>query len=139
MSVATTTTGERDAHASPMAPTVLAAPGPVVTNATPTLPVAAAWPSAAYAQPCSVRMPTIRTPAVSHAGHNARLCAPGQPEHDVDAGVAARACDHVGAVHHVASTGGRLSIWARWSRPEKSMYTVFVSLNCSSPRRPASR
>jgi hypothetical protein len=41
-SVAMTTTGERDAHASPVAPNVLAAPGPVVTRATPTLPLARA-------------------------------------------------------------------------------------------------
>jgi hypothetical protein len=42
MSVAMTTTGECDAHASPVAPSVLAAPGPVVTSATPTSPVARA-------------------------------------------------------------------------------------------------
>jgi hypothetical protein len=42
MSVAITTTGEREAHASPVAPRVLAAPGPVVTSATPTSPVARA-------------------------------------------------------------------------------------------------
>ena len=46
-SVAITTMGERDAHASPTAPSVLAAPGPVVTSATPTAPVARACPSAA--------------------------------------------------------------------------------------------
>ena len=37
-----TTTGDRDAHASPVAPSVFAAPGPVVTSATPTRPVARA-------------------------------------------------------------------------------------------------
>jgi hypothetical protein len=42
MSVAITTTGERDAHASPSAPSVFAAPGPVVTIATPTRPLALA-------------------------------------------------------------------------------------------------
>jgi hypothetical protein len=42
MSVAITTTGECDAHASPIAPTVFAAPGPVVTSATPARPVARA-------------------------------------------------------------------------------------------------
>jgi hypothetical protein len=42
MSVAMTTTGEREAHASPVAPSVFAAPGPVVTSATPTSPVARA-------------------------------------------------------------------------------------------------
>ena len=42
MSVAITTTGERDAQASPVAPSVLAAAGPVVTSATPTSPVARA-------------------------------------------------------------------------------------------------
>ena len=41
-SVAITTIGEREAHASPVAPSVLAAPGPVVTSATPTSPVARA-------------------------------------------------------------------------------------------------
>jgi hypothetical protein len=42
MSVATTTTGCRDAHASPTAASVLAAPGPVVVSATPTSPLARA-------------------------------------------------------------------------------------------------
>ena len=41
-SVAITSSGERDAHASPTAPSVLAAPGPVVVSATPSLPVARA-------------------------------------------------------------------------------------------------
>ena len=40
MSVATTSTGWRLAHASPTAPSVLAAPGPVVVSATPSRPVA---------------------------------------------------------------------------------------------------
>ena len=39
MSVATTSTGERLAHASPHAASVFAAPGPVVTSATPSRPV----------------------------------------------------------------------------------------------------
>ena len=42
MSVATTSTGERLAHASPVAPSVFAAPGPVVTSATPRRPLARA-------------------------------------------------------------------------------------------------
>ena len=42
MSVAITRIGERDAHASPTAPSVFAAPGPVVVSATPSLPVARA-------------------------------------------------------------------------------------------------
>ncbi len=42
MSVAITRIGERLAHASPTAPSVFAAPGPVVTMATPSLPVARA-------------------------------------------------------------------------------------------------
>ena len=42
MSVAMSTTGERDAYASPIAPTAFAAPGPVVTSATPTPPLARA-------------------------------------------------------------------------------------------------
>ena len=42
MSVAITSIGERDAHASPTAPSVLAAPGPVVVSATPSRPVARA-------------------------------------------------------------------------------------------------
>ena len=46
-SVAITTTGEREAQASPTAPSVFAAPGPVVTRATPTFPLARAYPSAA--------------------------------------------------------------------------------------------
>ena len=41
-SVAMTTTRERLAHASPVAPSVFAAPGPVVTSATPGSPVARA-------------------------------------------------------------------------------------------------
>jgi hypothetical protein len=52
MSVAITTTGDLDAHASPTAATVFAAPGPVVTSAAPTFPVTRANPSAAYAQLC---------------------------------------------------------------------------------------
>jgi hypothetical protein len=40
MSVAITSTGDRAAHASPTAPSVFAAPGPVVVMATPSLPVA---------------------------------------------------------------------------------------------------
>ncbi len=47
MSVATTSTGDPDAHASPTAPNVFAAPGPVVTIATPSRPVVRAYPSAA--------------------------------------------------------------------------------------------
>ena len=39
MSVAITRTGCREAHASPTAASVLAAPGPVVVSATPILPV----------------------------------------------------------------------------------------------------
>ena len=46
-SLATTTTGDRDAQASPSAPRVFAAPGPVVTSATPVRPLARANPSAA--------------------------------------------------------------------------------------------
>jgi hypothetical protein len=42
MSVAMTRISERDAHASPTAPSVFAAPGPVVVNATPSRPVARA-------------------------------------------------------------------------------------------------
>ena len=42
MSVAMTRIGERDAHASPTAPSVFAAPGPVVVSATPSRPVARA-------------------------------------------------------------------------------------------------
>jgi hypothetical protein len=42
MSVAMTRIGDLDAQASPTAPSVLAAPGPVVTIATPSLPVARA-------------------------------------------------------------------------------------------------
>ena len=42
MSVAMTRIGVRDAHASPTAPSVFAAPGPVVVSATPSLPVARA-------------------------------------------------------------------------------------------------
>ena len=40
-------TGAPDAMASPVAPRVFAAPGPVVTTATPSRPVARAYPSAA--------------------------------------------------------------------------------------------
>ena len=36
--------GDRDAHASPTAPSVLAAPGPVVVSATPSLPGGARVP-----------------------------------------------------------------------------------------------
>jgi hypothetical protein len=39
ISVATTTIGDPEAHASPVAATALAAPGPVVTSAAPGLPV----------------------------------------------------------------------------------------------------
>ena len=42
MSVAITTIGCRDAHASPTAASVLAAPGPVVVSATPSRPLARA-------------------------------------------------------------------------------------------------
>ena len=42
MSVAITRIGEREAHASPTAPSVFAAPGPVVVSATPSLPLARA-------------------------------------------------------------------------------------------------
>ena len=42
MSVAMTRIGVREAHASPTAPSVFAAPGPVVVMATPSLPVARA-------------------------------------------------------------------------------------------------
>ena len=53
MSVAITSTGDRAAHASPTAPSVFAAPGPVVVSATPSRPDARAYPSAAYAAACS--------------------------------------------------------------------------------------
>src|SRR3954468_18451640 len=81
MSVATTTTGEPDAHASPRAPRVLAAPGPVVVIATPTWPEARAYPSAAYTAVCSCRTPTSRIDEPSSAFHAARLCTPGRPKH----------------------------------------------------------
>ena len=42
MSVAITSTGWREAHASPTAASVLAAPGPVVVSATPSRPLARA-------------------------------------------------------------------------------------------------
>ena len=42
MSVAITRIGEREAQASPTAPSVFAAPGPVVVSATPSRPVARA-------------------------------------------------------------------------------------------------
>jgi hypothetical protein len=42
MSVAMTSTGAPPAHASPTAPSVFAAPGPVVTSATPSRPLARA-------------------------------------------------------------------------------------------------
>jgi hypothetical protein len=42
MSVAMTRIGEREAQASPTAPSVFAAPGPVVVSATPSRPVARA-------------------------------------------------------------------------------------------------
>src|SRR5579884_920499 len=67
MSVAMTRTGEPAAIASPVAPSVLAAPGPVVTTATPSLPVAWAYPSAAYAAVCSCRTPTRRICGLSAA------------------------------------------------------------------------
>ena len=60
MSVAITRIGCRDAHASPTAASVLAAPGPVVVSATPSRPLARAYPSAAYAAVCSWRTPTRR-------------------------------------------------------------------------------
>jgi hypothetical protein len=47
MSVAITMIGWRDAHASPTAASVFAAPGPVVVSATPSRPLARAYPSAA--------------------------------------------------------------------------------------------
>src|SRR4051794_36737555 len=80
MSVATTRTGERLAHASPHAPSVLAAPGPVVTSATPTRPVARAYPSAAYTAACSWRTPTRRIGDSRSASHAARLWTPGRPK-----------------------------------------------------------
>ena len=81
MSVAITSTGERDAHASPTAPSVFAAPGPVVVSATPSLPLARAYPSAAYAAACSCRTPTSRIGESRSASHSARLCTPGSPKH----------------------------------------------------------
>src|SRR5690349_3598936 len=81
MSVAITRIGERDAHASPTAPSVLAAPGPVVVSATPRRPVARAYPSAAYAAACSWRTPTRRIEEDRSASHNARLWTPGSPKH----------------------------------------------------------
>ena len=42
MSVAITSSGWREAHASPTAPSVFAAPGPVVVSATPSRPLARA-------------------------------------------------------------------------------------------------
>src|SRR3954447_12205132 len=81
MSVAITSTGDRDAHASPTAPSVLAAPGPVVVRATPSRPVARAYPSAAYAAACSWRTPTRRIEDDRSASHNARLWTPGSPKH----------------------------------------------------------
>ena len=80
MSVAITRIGERDAHASPTAPSVFAAPGPVVVSATPSRPVARAYPSAAYAAACSCRTPTSRIDDERSASHSARLWTPGQPE-----------------------------------------------------------
>ena len=80
MSVAMTSTGEPDAIASPVAPRVLAAPGPVVTTATPSRPVARAYPSAAYTAACSWRTPTSRTDDSDSAFQIARLWTPGSPK-----------------------------------------------------------
>ena len=80
MSVAITRIGDRDAQASPTAPSVLAAPGPVVVIATPSLPVARAYPSAAYAAACSWRTPTRRIDDSRSAAQSARLWTPGSPK-----------------------------------------------------------
>src|SRR5680860_516782 len=79
MSVAMISSGVPDAQASPTAPRVLAAPGPVVTSVTPSLPVARASPSAACAAACSWRVPTTLMGAVDSAFHSGRLCTPGRP------------------------------------------------------------
>src|SRR5581483_10153051 len=78
---AITRIGDPDAHASPTAPSVLAAPGPVVTTATPTRPLARAYPSAAYAAACSWRTPTSLISLSRSALQIARLCTPGSPKH----------------------------------------------------------
>ena len=71
--MAITTTGDPDAHASPKAPSVFAAPGPVVVMATPTSPDARAYPSAAYTAVCSCRTPTSRMSDEDSAFQAARL------------------------------------------------------------------
>ena len=71
--MAITTTGDPDAHASPKAPSVFAAPGPVVVMATPTSPDARAYPSAAYTAVCSWRTPTSRMSDEDRAFQAARL------------------------------------------------------------------
>src|SRR5947209_2184963 len=79
MSVAMTSTDDPAAIASPVAPSVFAAPGPVVTTATPSRPVVRAYPSAAYTAVCSWRTPTRRTPESDSAFQIGRLWTPGSP------------------------------------------------------------
>lgn len=79
-SLATRRTGDRAIAASPKAATQLAAPGPVVTSATPSLPVLRANPSALYTAVCSCRtLMMVGRLADGSALQNAKLCTPGNP------------------------------------------------------------
>ena len=62
------TIGSESMLASAMAVTRLVAPGPEVAMHTPTLPVAAAYPSAAWPAPCSWRTRMCRTRVESMSG-----------------------------------------------------------------------
>ena len=78
-------TGEPAAHASPVAPSALAAPGPVVVRATPTWPVVRAKAVRRVPRPSArAARPRAGCPKSRSASHSARLCTPGQAEHDLD-------------------------------------------------------
>jgi hypothetical protein len=66
--------------ASPNAPKVLAAPGPVVVIATANLPVARDKPSAAYTQLCSCLTLTISGRTFDNAFQKPKLWTPGIPK-----------------------------------------------------------
>src|SRR3954470_15117751 len=75
------TIGTESMWASAIGVTRLVAPGPEVAMHTPTLPVACAYPVAAWPAPCSCRTSTCRTLVESSSGSYAgRMVPPGMPK-----------------------------------------------------------
>ncbi len=157
MSDAITTTGECDAHASPTAPSVFAAPGPVVVSATPSCAGRAGVAVGRVGAALLVARADDPDAGLRARGPEREVVHARQPEHGVDA--PSRSTQRRSAtgpvlaarVARMPSAASQRSdrLRPRGSRGCRSAPSAalagevdvhdFVSLNCSRPRRPASR